>query len=51
MSKERAQRAEPKLMTVKASEVTPKELDWLWRYRFLIGNVNIVAGDPGWGSQ
>lgn len=43
--------AEPHLMTVKASDVEPKELDWLWLYRFLIGNVNIIAGDPGLGKS
>lgn len=41
----------PGLLTVKASEVQPKELDWLWQNRFLIGNVNIIAGDPGLGKS
>jgi putative DNA primase/helicase len=40
-----------KLMTVKACDVEPKELDWLWKDRFLIGNVNIIAGDPGLGKS
>lgn len=43
--------AEPKLMTVKASEVEPKELDWLWLYRFLVGHINILGGDPGLGKS
>jgi putative DNA primase/helicase len=42
---------EPKLMTVKASEVEPKELDWLWLHRFLRGHINIIAGDPGLGKS
>jgi putative DNA primase/helicase len=42
---------EPKLMTVKASEVEPKELDWLWEYRFLRGHINIIGGDPGLGKS
>ena len=40
-----------KLMTVKACDVEPKEIDWLWKNRFLIGNVNIIAGDPGLGKS
>jgi archaellum biogenesis ATPase FlaH len=44
-------RTEPKLMTVKASEVEPKELDWLWEYRFLRGHINIIGGDPGLGKS
>lgn len=39
------------LMTVKASDVEPKELDWLWKDRLLTGNINILAGDPGLGKS
>jgi len=43
--------AEPRILTVKASEVTPKEIDWLWTNRFLVGNINILGGDPGLGKS
>ena len=42
---------EPQLMTVKASDVEPKELDWLWQHRFLRGHINIIGGDPGLGKS
>ncbi len=42
---------EPRLMTVKASEVEPKDLDWLWAHRFLVGHINIIGGDPGLGKS
>jgi putative DNA primase/helicase len=42
---------EPKLMTVRASDVTPEELDWLWQHRFLTGHINIIGGDPGLGKS
>ena len=43
--------AEPRLLTIKASDVTPEELDWLWKYRFLRGHINIIGGDPGLGKS
>lgn len=50
-SRQQKKWVEPTLVTVKASEVTPKELDWLWLFRFLIGHINIIAGDPGLGKS
>ena len=44
-------RTEPQLMTVKACDVEPKELDWLWQHRFLRGHINIIGGDPGLGKS
>jgi len=44
-------RTEPQLMTVKACDVEPKELDWLWQHRFLRGHINMIAGDPGLGKS
>ena len=41
----------PKLLTVKASDVEPEELDWLWQHRFLTGPINIIGGDPGLGKS
>lgn len=48
---EYAEPIEPRLMTVKASDVEPKDLDWLWLSRFLIGHINIIGGDPGLGKS
>ena len=35
----------------RASDVVEKPLRWLWKDRFLIGHVNIIAGDPGLGKS
>ncbi|MCA9049124.1 MAG: AAA family ATPase, partial [Planctomycetaceae bacterium] len=34
-----------------ASDVQEQPLHWLWQDRFLIGHVNIIAGDPGLGKS
>ena len=37
----------PKLELITASEIEPKEVQWLWYPYFPLGKVSIVQGDPG----
>ena len=49
-----AERATNKLTDLKltlASEIQEQSLEWLWQNRFLVGHVNIIAGDPGLGKS
>lgn len=39
------------LVTRLSADVEEEELSWLWWNRFLIGHVNILAGDPGLGKS
>lgn len=39
------------LETVRASEITPKEIKWLWYPYLPFGKVTIVQGDPGCGKS
>ena len=41
----------PKLELIRASEIDPKSVDWLW-YPFIpYGKVTLVQGDPGDGKS
>jgi hypothetical protein len=37
--------------TVRLSDVTPEEIDWLWRERIAIGKLTLLVGDPGEGKS
>ncbi len=39
------------LQVVKASEITPKEVNWLWYPYIPFGKVTLVQGDPGDGKS
>ena len=41
----------PKLEFITASEIEPKEVQWLWYPYFPLGKVSIVQGDPGDGKS
>ncbi len=41
----------PRLKLVNATDVEEERLTWLWYNRFLVGHVNIIAGDPGLGKS
>ena len=41
---------EPELEVVKASEITPKEVRWLWYPYIPFGKVTLLQGDPGDGK-
>jgi len=41
----------PELITRLSADVEEEELVWLWWNRFLIGHINIIAGDPGLGKS
>ena len=47
----RKPKAKPKLVQSLSSSVEEEELRWLWENRFLIGHVNMLAGDPGLGKS
>ena len=40
-----------KLEIIKASEITPKEVRWLWYPYILFGKVTLLQGDPGDGKS
>ena len=40
-----------KLEIVKASEITPKEVRWLWYPYIPFGKVTLLQGDPGDGKS
>ena len=42
---------EPELEVVKASEITPKEIKWLWYPYIPFGKVTLLQGDPGDGKS
>lgn len=46
-----AQKAVPRAMLVRASEVTPRRVDWLWPGRIPFGMVTLLDGDPGLGKS
>jgi len=39
------------LVMVRASDVTPQKIEWLWPNRFAVGKFSIVAGNPGRGKS
>ena len=39
-----------KLEIIKASEITPKEVRWLWYPYIPFGKVTLLQGDPGEGK-
>lgn len=45
------QTTKPKLEIITASEIEPKEVQWLWYPYFPLGKVSIVQGDPGDGKS
>lgn len=45
------QKHPPALVTRTSEETAEEELEWLWWNRFLIGHINILAGDPGLGKS
>lgn len=40
-----------KLEVIKASEITPKEVRWLWYPYIPFGKVTLLQGDPGDGKS
>ena len=40
-----------KLEIIKASEITPKEVRWLWYPYIPFGKVTLLQGDPGDGKS
>ena len=42
---------EPELELIKASEITPTEVEWLWYPYIPFGKVTILEGDPGDGKS
>ena len=42
---------EPELELIKASEITPTEVEWLWYPYIPFGKVTILEGDPGDGGH
>ena len=40
-----------KLEIIKASEITPKEVRWLWYPYIPFGKVTLLQGDPGDGTS
>ena len=43
--------SEPELELIKASEITPTEVEWLWYPYIPFGKVTILEGDPGDGKS
>ena len=41
----------PKLEIIKASDITPKEVRWLWYPYIPFGKVTLLQGDPGDGKS
>ena len=39
------------LEIIKASEIEPKEVKWLWHPYILFGKVTLLQGDPGNGKS
>lgn len=39
------------LIVRRAAEVEEEQLVWLWNQRFLLGHLNLLAGDPGLGKS
>jgi hypothetical protein len=37
--------------TVRMSDVSPEQVEWLWRERFAIGKLTLLVGDPGQGKS
>jgi RecA-family ATPase len=37
--------------TIRLSDVTPEQVEWLWRERFAIGKLSLLVGDPGQGKS
>ena len=40
-----------KPITIKASEVKSKPINWLWPYQIAKGKLTIITGDPGLGKS
>jgi hypothetical protein len=38
------------LVMVRASDITPQKIKWLWRDRFALGKFSLIAGNPGLGK-
>lgn len=36
---------------IKASEITPKPIEWLWKDKIAKGKVSLIAGNPGLGKS
>jgi AAA domain len=45
------QKPSPGLDVVRMADVTAKPIDWLWRNRFALGKVSVLAGDGGLGKS
>jgi putative DNA primase/helicase len=39
------------LISHRASEIAPKNVEWLWPERIALGKVTLIAGDPGLGKS
>lgn len=39
------------LVVVRLSTVKPEQLEWLWRGRFPLGKLSLIAGNPGLGKS
>lgn len=48
---EKPARKQVQLISRRAADVQEEALRWLWQNRFLIGHVNLLAGDPGVGKS
>ena len=50
-SSEQSKPASSKPVIVNLASVKPETVDWLWRGRFALGKVTLLAGDPGLGKS
>ena len=41
----------PRLRTICAADIVPEPVRWLWPGRIAIGNLTLIAGDPGLGKS
>ena len=49
--KDRATQTEPRMIMRRASEITPKLINWLWRDRVPLGKITLFAGNPDNGKS
>ena len=44
-------KSKAKAITICAADVVIEEVEWLWRNRFPVGKISLIAGDPGLGKS